>query len=345
MFIVGYIVGRATFEPNSLGFFETATSVMTSMRDSVESGAKKLSASVFGEDFAEPEGDLNEEADPLFGDRAVVAAASEQISPAELNGYWTAYLVTGDPNRIPISEALPEEILPGNNLPPTGDQPLSGLPMADLPMENLPLANLPGAAKPNEPPSGEAVARATDDDSTRTAAAANESADLTEISSFLSEVQKTDPVQTASTTPNSAVQTASATPSSPVQTASATPSSAAQTSPPNSPNVQAAPAAQNSSDQPAAQASDDDEFWPAKPAKTGAYTIQVGSTRSFEEAKEFANDYLEKGFPETYCYRTKTGRYNIRVGRYDTEEEAKKAVDLLVAAGANKPYVSKLNIN
>ncbi|MDR1297916.1 MAG: SPOR domain-containing protein [Deltaproteobacteria bacterium] len=95
---------------------------------------------------------------------------------------------------------------------------------------------------------------------------------------------------------------------------------------------------------PAPVPNQDDEFWPAKPNKSGAFTIQVGSTRSEAEAKEQVANYLNQGFADAYCYKTKTGRYNIRIGRFETEEESRRAAEALAAAGAVKPYISKLNI-
>jgi cell division septation protein DedD len=92
-------------------------------------------------------------------------------------------------------------------------------------------------------------------------------------------------------------------------------------------------------------APDDDEgFWPEKPVRPGAYTIQVGSADTEEEARNMVKKFAAKGFDDAYCYKTRSGRFNVRVGRYLTETEGRTAAVALAAAGAVQPYVSKLNL-
>ncbi|MDR1657724.1 MAG: SPOR domain-containing protein [Deltaproteobacteria bacterium] len=90
-------------------------------------------------------------------------------------------------------------------------------------------------------------------------------------------------------------------------------------------------------------ASNQDYFWPEKPKSTGKFTVQVASPTTESEAKAIAEQYLTKGF-EAYYYHSQNGRhFPVRVGRYDSEAQANAAKELLAAAGANQPYVSKLN--
>ncbi|MDR2444017.1 MAG: SPOR domain-containing protein [Deltaproteobacteria bacterium] len=93
---------------------------------------------------------------------------------------------------------------------------------------------------------------------------------------------------------------------------------------------------------PAIVSDDSDLFWPAKPTKPGAYTVQVASPKSESAAKAAAENFIKKGF-EAYYYRSSDSRYPVRVGRYATEEEAQVVRAQLSALGAYKPYVSRLN--
>jgi cell division septation protein DedD len=105
------------------------------------------------------------------------------------------------------------------------------------------------------------------------------------------------------------------------------------------------PPAQATAQAPAqAQAPADDDsdlFWPAKPGRSGRFTVQVASVKSEAEARAATERYIAKGF-EAYFYRTESGRFPVRVGRYETEEQANIARQALIAAGAQGPYVSKL---
>jgi hypothetical protein len=87
--------------------------------------------------------------------------------------------------------------------------------------------------------------------------------------------------------------------------------------------------------------SENEIYWPAKPEKTGDFTVQVAFATSEKEAVKYAEFFLQKGF-DAYYYQTKSKNYPVRVGRYETQEQAKSALERLKTAGAVQPYISKL---
>jgi hypothetical protein len=87
--------------------------------------------------------------------------------------------------------------------------------------------------------------------------------------------------------------------------------------------------------------SDKTAYWPRKPKGTGLYTVQLASPKEEDAARRLVDDFRKKGL-DAYYYPS-SGRFFVRAGRFATEAEAGRAKIAMEAAGAVKPYVSKLN--
>jgi hypothetical protein len=214
-----------------------------------------------------------------------------------------------------------------------------------------PEAARPQAAKPSESPRAAAAApkpsaeRAANQSSARRVTAAEPT--ITVRSSSRGAERAAASPRPSESGPAPA-QTAQAKPA-PAQPAQAQPAQAqpAEAKPAPAQPAQAQPAeakpapAQPAQAQPSPAEDDSELFWPAKPGRSGQYTVQVATANSEAEARAVTETYRRKGF-EAYYYRTSSGRYPIRVGRYATEEQAGIARAALSSAGAQGPYVSKL---
>jgi septal ring-binding cell division protein DamX len=208
----------------------------------------------------------------------------------------------------------------------------------------------PLAAKPSESPTAAAaVAKPTPKPSAEGGASQSAASQSSASQSSARRVTAAEPTITVRAASREAERAAASSSDSEIRPAPAQPPqaqpAAARPAPPQPASAQPAQAqpaqAQPASGKPASAEDDSELFWPAKPERSGQYTVQVATANSEAEARTVTETYRRKGF-EAYYYRTSSGRYPIRVGRYATEEQAKIARAALASAGAQGPYVSKL---
>ncbi|MDR1677145.1 MAG: SPOR domain-containing protein [Deltaproteobacteria bacterium] len=356
VFILGFIIGRISLDGRDLNLANKL---------SLSALAPSALASRFG--LADGQPGPDDELEPITESYQVVIVSPDPDSDVSASDFWAAYTPTGD-----ISPRSPVLLQNESRNPDAASGLTSSGPMVETWVRIPPVALVAAAGSIQSDgsvrsdgtvQSDGSTAKQTQTTQTRptnrsvtepSAASESQGQELSVASladpglKASPKANKTDPVpaKTASANKTDPVpaKTASANKTDPVpaQTASAnkTDPVPAQTATAKSDKTGTA---QEKPQSAPAQVNDSDLFWPAKPSKPGHFTIQVGSADKESVAKDMVNEFLAKGFTDVYCYQAKSGRYNIRVGRYTTESEGLAVAVALAAAGANKPYLSKLN--